>query len=56
MSNRPARIRQAEIDRVIRAARKAGATQVEVRIGNEASIRIHLVPDKSIAESEEIIL
>jgi hypothetical protein len=31
MSNRPARISQAEIERAIRAARKAGATEVELR-------------------------
>jgi hypothetical protein len=56
MSNRPARISQAEIERTIRAARKAGATEVEVKIGDEASIRIPLVPEKSVAESGEIVL
>jgi hypothetical protein len=56
MSNRPARITQAEIERAIRAAKKAGLTEVEVRLGDEASIRIPLVPDKAIAESGEIIL
>ena len=56
MSNRPARISQAEIERAIRAARKAGATEVEVKIGDDASIRIPLVPEKSVAESEEIVL
>jgi hypothetical protein len=29
---------------------------VEVEIGNEATVRIPLVPDKAIAESEEIVL
>jgi hypothetical protein len=56
MSNRPARITQTEIERVIRAARKAGVTEVEVKIGDEASIRIPLVPDKPVAESEDIVL
>jgi len=56
MSNRPARITQAEIERAIRAAKKAGLTEVEVRIGDEASIRIPLAPEKPIAESEEIIV
>ena len=56
MSNRPARITQAEIERAIRAARKAGVTEIEVKIGDDASIRIPLVPEKSVAESEEIVL
>ena len=55
MSRRPARITQAEIERVIRAARKAGLTEVEVKIG-DASIRIPLAPEQPIAESEEIIV
>jgi len=56
MSNRPARITQAEIERAIRAARKEGVTEVELKIGDEASIRIPLAPDKPVAESGEIVL
>jgi hypothetical protein len=56
MSNRPARITQAEIERAIRAAKKAGVTVVEVKIGEEASIRIPLVPEKPVAKSEDIVL
>jgi hypothetical protein len=56
MSNRPARITQAEIERAIRAAKKFGLTEVEVRIGDEASIRIPLAPGKPVAETGEIIL
>ena len=56
MSNRPARITQAEIERAIRAAKKAGVTEVEVRIGDDASIRIPLTPEKPIAEPREIVL
>jgi hypothetical protein len=56
MSNRPARITQAEIERVIRAANKAGLTEVEVRLGDEASIRIPLAPDKPVAETGQIVL
>ncbi len=56
MSNRPARITQAEIERAIRAAKKAGLTEVEVRLGDEASIRIPLAPEKAIADAGEIIL
>jgi hypothetical protein len=55
VSNRPARITQVEIERVIRAAKKAGAAEVEVKIG-EAWIRIPLMTEKSVAESEEIVL
>jgi hypothetical protein len=51
----------AEINRMlraaIRAAKQEGAPVVEVRIGDEATLRIPLVPeDKSIAEPEEIVL
>jgi hypothetical protein len=44
------------VDAAIEAARKHGVTMVEVEIGNEATVRIPLVPDKAIAESEEIVL
>ncbi len=56
MSNRPARITQAEIERAIRAAKNTGATEVEVKIGKDASVRIPLIPDHSVAESQEIVL
>jgi hypothetical protein len=50
----------AEINRMIRAAiraaRKEGASVVEVKIADEATVRIPLVPDKPIAESEDIVL
>jgi hypothetical protein len=54
----------AEINRMIRAAiraaRKEGAPEVQVTIGDEARVRIPLVPDaphdKSVAESREIVL
>jgi hypothetical protein len=53
MNNRPCRITQAEIERAIRAARKAGLAEVEVKIGNGASIRIPLTtPDKPVAEAD----
>jgi 2-iminoacetate synthase ThiH len=56
MSNRPARITQAEIERAIRAAKKAGVTEIEVKIGDDASIRIPLAPEQPIAESDEVVL
>lgn len=55
MTNRTARITQAEIERAIRAAKKAGLAELEVKIG-EASIRIPLLREKSIAEIGEIVL
>ena len=50
----------AEIHRMIRAAirtaRKEGAPEVEIKIGDEAIVRIPLAPEKPVAESEEIVL
>jgi len=50
----------AEIHRMIRAAiraaRKEGAPVVEVKIGDEATVRISLAPDKPVAESDEVVL
>jgi hypothetical protein len=47
----------AEINRMIRAAiraaRKEGAAVVEVTIGEEATVRIPLAPDKPIAEPRQ---
>jgi hypothetical protein len=56
MSNRSARITQAEIERAIRAAKKAGVTEIELKIGDAATVRIPLAPNKPVAETEEIIL
>lgn len=41
MSNRPAIVTQADVARVIRAAKKAGAAEVEVKIGG-ASVIVRL--------------
>ena len=41
MSGRPALIRQREAKQIIEAAKKAGAKEVEVRIG-EVSVIVHL--------------
>ncbi len=46
MTNRAARVRQREIDTAIRAAKKAGATEIELKIGNEAWIRIPVTSDR----------
>ena len=42
MPRRPATITQADIARVIRAAKQTGALEVEVRIGEQSSIVIRL--------------
>ena len=44
------------VDAAIEAARKHGVAEVEVKIGNEATVRIPLTPDKPLAESEDIVL
>jgi hypothetical protein len=50
----------AEINRMIRAAiraaRQEGATVVEVMIGDEATVRIPVAPEKPIAEPDEVVL
>jgi hypothetical protein len=56
VSNRPARITQAEIERAIRAAKKAGLTEVQLKIGDDALIRFPLASDHTVAETEEIVL
>jgi hypothetical protein len=42
VSRRPATFTQADVARVIRAAKQAGAAEVEVRIKDQASIVIRL--------------
>jgi hypothetical protein len=60
MARHPARITQQEIARTIRAAKQAGAAEIEVRIGDQASIIIRLMstggPTEAIAANEEIVL
>lgn len=43
MARRPATITQAEIARAIRAAKQAGAAEIEVRVGN-SSIIVRIAP------------
>jgi hypothetical protein len=38
MSRRPATITQADVARVIRAAKRTGAAEVEVKIGDQSAI------------------
>ena len=60
MSRRPATITQADIARAIRAAKQAGAAEVEVRMGDQTAIFIRLNlstgDEKRLEPGEEIIL
>jgi hypothetical protein len=60
MSRRPAAFTQADVARAIRAAKQAGAAEVEVRIGEQPSILIRLnsstAAEKPLEGSGEIVL
>jgi hypothetical protein len=56
MSNPAARVSQAEIERAIRAAAKAGAIDVDVKMPAGISIPDPLGPDRPVAEAEVIVL
>lgn len=59
MSRRPATITQADVARIIRAAKQAGASTVEVPVGDKVVVvRIgpSTAPETALAESEEIVL
>jgi hypothetical protein len=59
MSRRPASVVQADFARIIRAAKQAGASEVEVRIG-EATILVRIAPstpsEKPLEQAHEIVL
>ena len=59
MPRRPAQVTQADVARVIRAAKQAGAAEVEIKIGDQRAI-VRFAPstdgDKGLATPEEIIL
>jgi hypothetical protein len=61
MARTPANITQADIARVIRAAKQAGAAEVEVRIGSSSAIIIRIAPStgtevSGLEQSVEIVL
>ena len=60
MARRPASITQADVARVIRAAKQAGAAEVEVRVANGSTIIIRIAPSTSennaLETSAEIVL
>ena len=56
MGNKPVRVRQRELETVIRGARNQGAKSIELRIGKEASVVIPLVDgdQKPIVGNDQI--
>jgi hypothetical protein len=56
MQRRRAAVMQADIARIIRAAKQAGAAQVEVRLNDSSTVVVRLQPENSLASDEEIIL
>jgi len=58
MPRRSATITQADVRRVIRAAKQAGASEVEVRLGNQAQIIVRLFTSEATAleKSGDIVL
>ena len=60
MPHRPATITQADVARVIRAAKQAGASSVEVHTPGQATIIIRLNPSTAeqtaLAPNDEIVL
>jgi hypothetical protein len=57
VTNRPARITQSEVARIIRAAKQAGAAEVVLRIGDESVVvKLSTVPEKAVADDGEVIL
>lgn len=60
MSRRPAAFTQADIARAIRAAKQAGAAEVEVRVGGKTTILVRMesstAPETSLELEREIVL
>jgi hypothetical protein len=59
MPRRPARITQAEVARVIRAAKQAGASEVVVKIGEQlliVKLGQSTTPENPLEQDEGIVL
>jgi 2-iminoacetate synthase ThiH len=60
MSRRPASITQADVARAIRAAKQAGATEIELQMGEKPKILIRLQPSRNpqppLDDDTEIVL
>jgi hypothetical protein len=57
MTKRPARITQAEVARIIRAAKQAGAAEVVVLVGGvPVTIKLSTPPDKPVEDGGEVVV
>jgi hypothetical protein len=57
MPRRPAAITQADVARVIHAAKQAGAAEVVVKIGDQSVVvKLSTTSDKALETSGEIVL
>ena len=58
MSGKPARIRERELNKAMNVARKAGAKELRVHLGDDVSIVIPLVSDddKPVESEQQITL
>jgi len=57
MSRRPAQITQAEVARIIRAAKQAGASEVVVQVGDtKVLIKLSTGEQKPLEADSEIVL
>jgi hypothetical protein len=57
MGRRPAQITQAEVRRIVRAAKQEGASEVVVQVGEaKVLIRLSTVDQKTVELNEEIVL
>lgn len=58
MSRTPAKITQADVARIIRAAKQAGASEVDVKIDGEtvATVKLFIEVNVTLAPSKEIVL
>jgi hypothetical protein len=55
MGGKPAKLRQRDLKQALIAARKAGAKELRVLLGDDVSMVIPLVPDDKPAETDEEI-
>jgi hypothetical protein len=57
MPRRPAQITQAEVARIIRAAKQAGASEVVVKIGEQSvTVKLSTSQTKTLEPDGEIVL
>jgi hypothetical protein len=57
VTNRPARITQSEVARIIRAAKQEGASEVVVSLDERTVVvRLSTATDKSVEDAGEVIL